>query len=132
MVRLLYSIQKHHARRLHYDLRLEWKGVLKSWAVPKDPPEADEKRLAVQTEDHAKGYAFFEGVIEEGYGKGKVELWDKGTHKPSRFTDKEIVTEINGRKLSGTYVLVKTEFSKSSWLFFRKKQLLKNKTLLVN
>ncbi len=75
MSKLVYSIQKHHARTLHYDLRLEWKGTLKSWAVPKEPPRTSkEKRLAIQTEDHAKSYAFFEGVIEEGYGKGTVKL----------------------------------------------------------
>lgn len=127
MPELVYSIQKHFARRLHYDLRLEWKGVLKSWAVPKEPPKAGEKRLAVQTEDHAKNYAFFAGTIKEGYGKGTVKLWDKGTHEPEKFTDKKIITKINGRKLKGTYVLIKTSFSKNSWLFFKKKSAVKKK-----
>lgn len=121
MPKLIYSIQSHFSRKHHYDLRLEWKGALKSWAVPKGPPKAGEKRLAVQTPDHAKSYAFFEGVIEEGYGKGKVKLWDKGTHEPSKFSDWEIITEINGKKLKGTYVLIKTKFGKNTWLFFRKK-----------
>ncbi len=123
MSKLIYSIQSHFAKRHHYDLRLEWKGMLKSWAVPKIPPKtAKERRLAVQTEDHDKGYAFFEGVIEEGYGKGTVRLWDKGTHKPSKFTSKEIITEISGRKLKGAYVLIKTKFGKNTWLFFKKKK----------
>ena len=124
MPKLIYSIQKHHARTLHYDLRLEWKGILKSWAVPKGPPKtAKDKRLAIQTPDHARSYAFFDGIIKDGYGKGKVELWDRGTHKPSKITGKEIITEINGKKLKGTYVLIKTSFSKNSWLFFKKKKI---------
>lgn len=119
-----YSIQKHDASRLHYDLRLEKDGVLKSWAVPKKPPQnPGNKRLAIQTEDHDLSYAFFEGEIEEGkYGAGQVELWDKGSYEEEKWKDNEIVVEIDGEKLSGKYVLLrfKPDEEPDKWLFFKK------------
>ena len=118
----IFVIQKHAARRLHYDLRLEMDGVLKSWAVPKEPPKtAGIKRLAVQVEDHPIEYADFEGIIPEGhYGAGKVEIWDRGSYILKERTDNKIVFELNGEKLKGTYVLLKFKGDKN-WLFFKKK-----------
>ncbi len=121
----IYSVQKHDASQLHYDLRLEKDGVLKSWAVPKEPPtEPGNKRLAIQVEDHDLDYAFFEGEIEEGkYGAGTVELWDKGSYGAVSWKDNKIVVDIDGEKLNGEYVLVrfKPEEEPENWLFFKKK-----------
>lgn len=122
MVENVYVIQKHAATHLHYDLRLEMDGVLKSWAVPKEPPTSPGvKRLVVQVEDHPLDYAKFEGKIPEGeYGAGKVEIWDKGTYKLVDRKEDKLVVDINGEKLKGTYVLVRFKGDKN-WLFFKKK-----------
>jgi DNA ligase D-like protein (predicted 3'-phosphoesterase) len=119
----IYVIQKHWATRLHHDLRLEFEGVLKSWAVPKDPLEANKRRLlAVQVEDHPLDYANFEGLIPEGqYGAGKVKIWDKGTFELINKKENKIIFKINGKKLKGNYVLVKFKPPKN-WLFFKKKE----------
>lgn len=120
-----YVIQKHAASRLHWDLRLEEDGVLKSWAVPKEPPsEKGTKRLAIEVEDHTLAYADFEGVIPEGeYGAGTVEIWDAGTYIPVETTPAARIFEIRGRKLSGTYALIRIKGKKPGekpWLFFKK------------
>jgi len=118
----IYVIQKHAATHLHYDLRLEMDGVLKSWAIPKEPPiESGVRRLAVEVEDHPIAYATFKGTISEGeYGAGTVEIWDKGTYKMLDGTEDKFILEINGEKLKGQYVLVRFK-DKKNWLFFKKK-----------
>jgi DNA ligase D-like protein (predicted 3'-phosphoesterase) len=120
--RRIYVIQKHAATHLHFDLRLEMDGVLKSWAIPKEPPTSPAvKRLAVQVEDHPVDYASFEGTIPEGeYGAGTVEIWDKGTYKLIDRKEDKLIVEIDGAKLSGVYVLVRFK-DKKNWLFFKKK-----------
>lgn len=121
----IYVIQKHSASHLHYDLRLEFNGVLRSWAIPKQPPKTKHvKRLAIEVEDHPISYAKFEGTIPEGnYGAGKVEIWDKGTFELIEKEPKTIVIKINGEKLNGEYCLVKTSYGakpEKSWLFFKR------------
>ena len=116
-----FVIQKHKATHLHYDFRLEMGGVLKSWAVPKEPPTGPGiRRLAVQVEDHALDYIDFEGVIPEGeYGAGMVEIWDKGTYTLKNRTDKVIEFTLNGAKLKGDHILIR--FKENNWLFFKKR-----------
>jgi DNA ligase D-like protein (predicted 3'-phosphoesterase) len=118
----IYVIQKHAATHLHYDLRLEMDGILKSWAIPKEPPVAPRvRRLAVQVEDHPVEYANFEGIIPEGeYGAGTVEIWDRGTYKLIERGEDKLVVEINGNRLKGVYVLLRFKNQKN-WLFFKKK-----------
>jgi|SRR5215472_3786180 len=129
---LLYLIQKHQATNLHYDFRLEWNGVLLSWAVPKGPSlDPSVKRLAMQTEDHPLEYGNFEGVIPAGeYGGGTVMLWDKGTWSPdvpdvsAALREGDLKFSLHGRKLKGSWVLVRTRGfgmspSRSSWLLIK-------------
>ncbi len=123
---LVYVIQRHKASHLHYDLRLEEEGVLKSWAIPKSPPEeAGIRRLAVQTEDHPLGYEDFEGIIPEGeYGAGKVETWDRGDYLPLEADPAKRVIEIKGKKLKGKHALIKLKPKNpddKNWLFFKLK-----------
>ena len=123
---LSYVIQKHHASHLHYDLRLEEGGALKSWAIPKLPPrEEGIRRLAVETEDHPLGYEGFEGIIPQGeYGAGKVEVWDHGVYLPQETDPGKRVIEIKGRKLKGRYGLIKLKAGNpedKNWLFFKLK-----------
>ena len=117
-----YVIQKHAATHLHYDLRLEMDGVLKSWAVPKTPPEeAGVRRLAVEVEDHPIEYASFQGTIPEGeYGAGTVEIWDRGVFTLLERKENKISVDIHGRKLKGTYFLIRLKDTRN-WLFFKKK-----------
>ena len=121
----IFVVQKHAASHLHYDFRLELDGVLKSWAIPKEPPaEPDVKRLAVQVEDHDLDYSYFEGVIEEGhYGAGKVELWDNGTYEMETRKDKKMVFFLHGKKLKGRYTILRFEKAgPNNWLFFKTKE----------
>jgi bifunctional non-homologous end joining protein LigD len=122
----MFVIQKHRATQLHYDFRLEVDGVLKSWAVPKGPSlDPTVKRLAMQVEDHPVDYAKFEGVIPEGeYGGGTVMVWDYGTYKPQNADDVsralskgELKFSLNGKKLKGSWVLVRTR--DRQWLLIK-------------
>jgi DNA ligase D-like protein (predicted 3'-phosphoesterase) len=119
-----FVVQKHHARSLHYDFRLEMDNVLKSWAVPKEPPtKVGVRRLAIEVEDHDLDYADFEGEIPEGeYGAGKVEIWDKGTYNLLSRKENKIVFELQGEKLKGKYTLVQFSTEKKNWLLFRAKE----------
>jgi DNA ligase D-like protein (predicted 3'-phosphoesterase) len=119
-----FVVQKHDATRLHYDFRLEMDEVLKSWAIPKEPPtESNIKRLAVEVEDHPVSYITFEGTIPEGeYGAGTVEIWDKGMYTLKSRSSNKIVFTLRGEKLVGDYILVRFKEDKN-WLFFKKKTL---------
>jgi DNA ligase D-like protein (predicted 3'-phosphoesterase) len=118
----IYVVQKHAATHLHYDLRLEMDGVLKSWAVPKIPPiEVGIRRLAIEVEDHPIEYASFEGTIPEGeYGAGSVEIWDRGTFTLLERKEDKITVILQGERLKGVYYLVRLKDEKN-WLFFKKK-----------
>jgi len=114
-----FMIHKHHARRLHYDLRLERGGVLVSYAVPKGLPEVpNERRLAVHVEDHPLEYGSFEGAIPEGeYGAGEVRIYDRGTYETLEWTDKKLTLRFHGERVQGEYHLVQT--GGKNWLVFR-------------
>ena len=129
---LAYVIQKHQASHLHYDFRLEWNGVLLSWAIPKGPSvDPSVKRLAAQVEDHPLEYGSFEGVIPEGeYGGGTVMVWDKGTWTPedpdvdAALRKGELKFKLNGTKLKGSWVLIRTKGGfggsrKPQWLLIK-------------
>ena len=117
-----FVVQEHHARHLHYDLRLERDGVLKSWAVPKGIPETPgERHLAVAVEDHPLEYAGFAGEIPKGeYGAGTVAIWDSGTYETKHWDEGKIEVRLHGKRLSGLYVLVKfRRAGDKDWLLFR-------------
>lgn len=117
-----FVIQEHHARRLHYDFRLERDGVLVSWAVPKNLPDTPSvNHLAVRTEDHPLEYADFEGTIPHGeYGAGSVTIWDSGTYQAEKFTDREVIVDLRGRRIGGRYALIRTDGDQ--WLAHRMKE----------
>ena len=122
--RPIYVIQEHHASHLHWDLRFEFDGVLKSWALPKGAPKSCERRLAVQVEDHPISWASFEGTIPEGsYGAGEVKIWDNGTfeleNKKDLDMEKKLVINIHGRRLKGRYCLLHFKPKEKNWLFFK-------------
>nr|WP_314145068.1 ATP-dependent DNA ligase [uncultured Rhodococcus sp.] len=111
-----FVIQEHHARRLHYDFRLEHDGVLVSWAVPKNiPVDPKQNRLAVHTEDHPLEYATFSGRIPKGeYGGGDVSIWDSGTYELEKWRDDEVIVVLHGKKARGRFALIRTKGSQ--WL----------------
>ncbi len=127
--KLRFVVQKHRASRLHYDFRLEWDGVLLSWAVPKGPSlDPSVKRLAMQVEDHPIEYATFEGVIPAGeYGGGTVMVWDHGTWTPEvadvakSLAKGDLKFTLAGEKLHGSWVLVRTRGYQGgkSWLLIK-------------
>jgi len=135
---LHFCIQKHAARHLHYDFRLEYKGVLLSWAIPKGPSlNPKDKRLAIKVEDHPLQYQYFEGVIPKGnYGAGTVEIWDHGTYtlpgvKNRKEAEDQITQDLKkghldiilyGDKISGQFVLqeLKSASEKNAWLLIKK------------
>jgi len=114
-------VQEHHATRLHWDFRLELDNVLKSWAIPRGPPEESGiRRLAVHVEDHPVGYIKFEGTIPKGgYGAGTVKIWDSGTYKLIRRTDDIYEFWLEGKRLDGKYALVR--FKEKNWLMIKSK-----------
>ncbi len=114
-----FVVQEHHARRLHWDFRLERDGVGVSWAVPKGiPPDPKVNHLAVHVEDHPLEYFKFAGEIPKGeYGGGKVMIWDEGTYEPVKWTDREVMIELNGKRLHGRYVLFQTRGN--DWMIHR-------------
>jgi bifunctional non-homologous end joining protein LigD len=115
-----FVVQEHHASQLHWDFRLEMDGVLKSWAVPKGPPEKPGlRRLAVQVDDHPIEYGRFEGVIPSGYGKGVVKIWDRGRYDLESRLDEKIVVRLDGQRLRGRYALVHTDGE--NWLLMKLK-----------
>jgi len=131
----VFTVQRHHASRLHYDFRLELKGTLKSWAVPKGPSmNPADKRLAMMVEDHPVSYAGFEGMIPEGnYGAGQVTVWDHGSYEPVNEKGEAISTaqfakdlaggsikfRMKGRKLKGEFALVRMKKDENSWLLIK-------------
>ncbi len=128
---LLFVVQQHSARRLHYDFRLEIGGRLVSWAVPKGPSmDPGERRLAVRVEDHPIEHAYFEGVIPPGeYGAGEVIIWDRGTWRPldddpeQALRDGKLLFLLGGQKLRGRFVLVRTRYKgqRENWLLIKLK-----------
>lgn len=133
--KLIFVVQRHHASHLHYDFRLELKGTLKSWAVPKGPSlNPQDKRLAMMVEDHPISYATFEGDIPAGnYGAGHVDVWDHGTYQPVDEKGEPITARqfeadlkkgsikfsLKGRKLKGEFALVNLKKDEKSWLLIK-------------
>lgn len=124
-MRKRFVIHEHHASRLHFDLRLEIGGVLKSWAVPKGVSmNPADKRLAVEVPDHSLGYIDFEGRIAEGsYGAGEVRIWDQGEFEAENAAEQlkkgKLVFKIYGKKLKGEFTLVQMKNQKKNWLIIK-------------
>jgi bifunctional non-homologous end joining protein LigD len=115
-----FVVQEHHARRLHWDLRLEHDGALASWAIPNGiPQEPKENRLAVRTEDHPLEYLDFHGEIPKGeYGAGTMTIWDRGAYQCHEWTDKKVTVDFHGERLRGRYALFRTG-GESDWMIHR-------------
>jgi DNA ligase D-like protein (predicted 3'-phosphoesterase) len=118
-----FVVHEHHATHLHWDLRLEMDNVLKSWAVPKEPPlEPGVRRLAIQVEDHDLDYIDFEGEITEGYGKGTVKIWDSGLYDLKLREKDKVELVFHGKKMKGAYALVKfKKAGEKDWLLMKVK-----------
>src|SRR3989454_817128 len=116
-----YVVHRHHATRLHWDVRLEMRGILASWAVPQGPPlEAGKRRLAVHTEDHPIEYLTFHGVIPDGYGAGTMTMWEGGTYEALEEKDDKYKLGFGGERLRGEWVLVKTRQNEGrDWLMIK-------------
>jgi bifunctional non-homologous end joining protein LigD len=116
-----FVVQEHHARRLHWDLRLEHDGALASWAVPNGIPEdPEENRKAVHTEDHPLDYLTFEGDIPKGnYGAGRMTIWDSGTYELHKWEPRKVVLTFHGERLRGRYALFQAGKSEKDWLIHR-------------
>src|SRR4051794_6875499 len=114
-----FVVQEHHARALHWDLRLEHEGVLASWAVPKGiPADPSRNHLAVRTEDHPLEYLEFHGDIPAGeYGAGTMRIWDRGTYELHKFRDAEVMVTFHGERVNGRYVLFRTRGK--DWMIHR-------------
>ena len=124
--KLRYVVQHHLATRDHYDFRLEWKGTLKSWAIPKGPSyNSNDKRLAILVEDHPLEYRHFEGVIPEGeYGGGTVMIWDEGTWEPLNNPAEDLIKGsikfiLKGERLMGQWALIRMK--EKDWLLIKEK-----------
>jgi len=133
-VKPIFVVQKHQSRALHYDLRLEVNGILKSWAIPKGVSLCvDEKRLAILTVDHPIEYADFEGIIPEGtYGAGKVLVWDKGYYYSiddpdyldqvnieNQIEEGKLLFVLEGQKLKGRFALILSDKAHRQWMFMK-------------
>ena len=130
--RLQFVIQEHHASHLHWDFRLEWNGLLKSWAIPKGPSmNTNDKRLAIEVEDHPLDYGSFHGIIPKGeYGAGKVYIWDRGTWLPENpgvsadLKKGHLNFRLKGKRLSGNWSLIrfhgKGQTRQTQWLLIYK------------
>ena len=120
-----FVVHEHHARRLHFDLRLEIDEVLKSWAVPKGPSmNPKERRLAIMVQDHPLDYADFEGTIPEGmYGVGAVAIWDRGSFEITggSLHEGRLDMVLHGKRLKGAFSLAKMSGKHTEWLFIKKK-----------
>ena len=115
-----FVVQEHHARRLHWDLRLEHDGVLLSWAIPNGiPQDPRENRKAIHVEDHPLSYLDFEGTIPRGsYGAGKVVIFDRGTYEAEKLRDDELIVVFHGQRVRGRYALFRTG-SDEDWMIHR-------------